>query len=180
MLPNDQGLLLLRRLRRSGVQAPILAVIGNGSVRERVRCLDLGADGYLTRPLHAGELAARVRASVRRTDKDYDGVIRIHDLEIDTVARLVCRGGQLIRLTRREYELLHFLARHRGKVCSRATIWQHLYQEQPACTSNVVDVFIRFLRGKIDRGFDVPLIATCWGKGYLLRDEAMVAMKLAE
>jgi DNA-binding response OmpR family regulator len=180
LLPNDQGLLLLRRLRRSGVLAPILAMIGQGSIRERVRCLELGADGYLTRPIHTAELAARARATVRSSSKEYNNVIRVQDLEIDTQARLVCRAGRLIRLTRREYDLLHFLARQRGQVCSRARIWQHLYKGEPACTSNVVDVFIRFLRGKIDRGFDVPLIATCRGKGYMLCDEVAVAVNEAE
>jgi DNA-binding response OmpR family regulator len=180
LLPNDQGLLLLRRLRRSGVASAILALIGSGSVHERVRCLDVGADGYLTRPIHAAELVARARASVRRSGKEYDNLIRVFDLEIDTAARIVWRAGQFIHLTRREYDLLCFLARHRGQVCSRALICQHLYEEEAACKSNVVDVYIRFLRGKIDRGFDIPLITTCWGKGYMLRSDAVLALREPE
>src|SRR5262249_10384195 len=150
LLADSHGPLLLRRMRRGGVTTPILALLGTGSIPERVRCLDLGADGYLTRPIHADELAARARAMVRRSGQTWDTIIRVHDLEIDTGARAVWRAGRFIRLTRREYELLHLLAQHRGEVCSRAMIWQQLYDGQTVCTSNVVDVFIRFLRGKID------------------------------
>jgi DNA-binding response OmpR family regulator len=175
-LPSNQGFTLLRNLRRSGVSAPILVTIDSGSVVERVRCLDLGADGYMARPIDAMELAARIRAMVRRSSQNYENTIRVHDLEIDIVSRLVRRAGHAIRLTRREYALLQFLARHRGKVCSRAMIWQHLYDDQTVCKSNVVDVFIRFLRAKIDRDFSLPLILTRWGEGYLLRDEMALTM----
>jgi DNA-binding response OmpR family regulator len=176
LLADDQGILVLRALRRAGVTAPILTLIGSGSIAERVRSLDLGADGYLTRPLHVAELAARARAVVRRPEAPGNGVLRVHDLEIDTVARVVWRAGRFIRLTRREYDLLHLLARHRGQVCSRAMISAHLYDGRMACTSNVVDVYIRFLRGKVDRGFDVPLILTRWGEGYMLRDDVVAAL----
>jgi DNA-binding response OmpR family regulator len=98
-------------------------------------------------------------------------VLRVHDLEIDTGARTARRSGRPVRLTRREYALLQFLAFHRGRVVSRAMIWEHVYDERAERTSNVVDVYIRYLRGKIDRGHDLPLILTRWGEGYMLRGE---------
>jgi DNA-binding response OmpR family regulator len=169
-LPHNQGYTLLRRLRRCGVSAPILAVVGKRSLNERIRCLDQGADGYLTRPLEVVELTARARALLRRKHRERDEIFHIHDLEIDTRMHTVQRGSRTIRLTRREYALLCFLARHAGRVCSRTQIWQHLYGDRGGCKSNVVDVFIGFLRNKIDQGSSVPLILTDWGKGYMLRD----------
>ena len=100
-------------------------------------------------------------------------MLRICDLEIDTAARSVKRAGKSIHLTPREYALLEFLAYHRGRVVTRSMIWEHLYDEHDENTSNVVDVYIRYLRNKIDRDFDPPLILTRWGEGYMLRgDEA--------
>ena len=114
---------------------------------------------------------ARMRALIRRGHQVKDPILRVHDLEIDTAARTVKRGGQSIHLTPREYALLQFLAFHRGKVVSRSMIWEHLYDEHDENTSNVVDVYIRYLRTKIDKGFDPPLILTRWGEGYMLRGE---------
>ena len=98
-------------------------------------------------------------------------MIRIHDLTLDTAARTADRAGQPIHLTPREYALLEFLAFHRGAVVTRTMIWEHLYDEYDENTSNVVDVYIRYLRNKIDKGFDLPLILTRWGEGYMLRGE---------
>jgi DNA-binding response OmpR family regulator len=170
-LPRAEGPAVLRRWRKEGVTRPILALTDATTVADKVRCLDLGADDYLARPFLAVELVARVRALLRQASRAYDPVLRIHDLEIDTHARLVKRAGKVIRLTRREYDLLHFLALNCGRVVSRSMIYEHLYHGDEIGRSNVVDVFIRFLRGKIDRGFDPPLILTRWGEGYLLRGE---------
>ena len=98
-----------------------------------------------------------------------DPVLKVHDLEIDTAARTVRRAGQVVHLTPREYALLEFLAYHCGKVVTRSMIWEHLYDEYDENTSNVVDVYIRYLRNKVDKGFDPPLILTRWGEGYMLR-----------
>ena len=98
-------------------------------------------------------------------------MLRCYDLEIDTAARTVRRSGQAIHLTPREYALLEFLAFHRGKVVTRSMIWEHLYDEQDESTSNVVDVYIRYLRNKIDKGFEPSLIQTRWGEGYMLRGD---------
>jgi DNA-binding response OmpR family regulator len=125
----------------------------------------------MTKPFQLEELLARLRALIRRGHQIKDPVLRVHDLEIDTSARTVKRGGQAIHLTPREYALLQFLAYHRGKVVSRSMIWEHLYDEHDENTSNVVDVYIRYLRNKIDKGFNPPLILTRWGEGYLLRGE---------
>jgi DNA-binding response OmpR family regulator len=170
-LPGDQAFALLRAWRRGGLKSPVLTLSAMGTVAERVHALDLGADDYLGRPFRIPELAAHVRALVRRAHRIPDPVLRVHDLEIDTNARTVKRAGRVIRLTRREYALLQFLAFHRGKVVTRSMIWEHLYNDQDENTSNVVDVYIRYLRNKMDRGFDMPLILTRWGEGYMLRGE---------
>jgi DNA-binding response OmpR family regulator len=117
-------------------------------------------------------LLARLRALIRRSHQIKDPQLRIFDLEIDTSARTVKRGGQSIHLTPREFALLQFLAYHRGKVVTRSMIWEHLYDEYDENTSNVVDVYIRYLRTKIDKGFETPLILTRWGEGYMLRGES--------
>jgi DNA-binding response OmpR family regulator len=171
MLPKIDGLTLLQRWRRDGIKTHVLVLTARGNVDEKVRGLDLGADDYLTKPFELEELLARLRALIRRGHEVKDPVIRVCDLEIDTSARTVKRAGQAIHLTPREYALLQFLAFHRGRVVSRSMIWEHLYDEHDESTSNVVDVYIRYLRNKIDKGYDPPLILTRWGEGYLLRGE---------
>jgi DNA-binding response OmpR family regulator len=170
-LPGGQPLALLRSWRQEGGRFPVLSLSASGCLTERVRCLDVGADDYLCRPFHLAELLARTRALLRRAHRVADPVLRVQDLEIDTNARTVRRAGRPIRLTRREYALLQFLAFRRGQVVSRSMIWEHLYDEHDESTSNVVDVYIGYLRAKIDKGFDTPLILTRRGEGYLLRDD---------
>jgi DNA-binding response OmpR family regulator len=169
MLPGEDGLSLLRRWRRGGLEAHVLVLTARGTVEDKVRGLDAGADDYLSKPFELDELMARLRALVRRGHQVKDPVLRIGDLEIDTAARSVRRAGREIHLTPREFALLQFLAFHAGKVVTRSMIWEHLYDEDDETTSNVVDVYIRYLRNKIDKGFEQPLILTRWGEGYLLR-----------
>jgi DNA-binding response OmpR family regulator len=171
MLPKVDGLTLLKRWRHDGLKTHVLLLTARGGIDDKVRGLDLGADDYLTKPFELEELFARLRALIRRGHQVKDPVLRIRDLEIDTAGRTVKRAGQMIHLTPREFALLEFLAYHRGKVVSRTMIWDHLYDEQDENTSNVVDVYIRYLRNKIDKGFDPPLIQTRWGEGYLLRGD---------
>jgi DNA-binding response OmpR family regulator len=171
MLPRKDGLSLLQGWRKNGMTTHVLLLTARTATEDKVRGLDLGADDYLTKPFELGELLARLRALIRRGHQVKNPMLRIEDLEIDTSARIVKRGGQAIHLTPREYALLEFLAYHRGKVVSRSMIWEHLYDEKDENTSNVVDVYIRYLRNKIDKGFEVPLILTRWGEGYLLRGE---------
>ena len=171
MLPKKDGLSLLKDWRRSGMNTHVLCLTARDTLEDKVNGLDLGADDYLTKPFQLEELMARMRALIRRGHQVKDPILRVYDLEIDTAARTVKRGGQSIHLTPREYALLQFLAFHRGKVVSRSMIWEHLYDEHDENTSNVVDVYIRYLRTKIDKGFEPPLILTRWGEGYMLRGE---------
>ncbi len=168
MLPKKDGLTLLKEWRQAGLRAHVLMLTARGTLDDKVRGLDTGADDYLTKPFELEELLARLRALLRRGHDVKDPVIRVRDLEIDTATRTVKRAGQAIHLTPREYALLQFLAFHRGRVVSRTMIWEHLYDEHDENTSNVVDVYIRYLRNKIDKGFDPPLILTRWGEGYML------------
>lgn len=171
MLPKEDGLSLLQRWRRAGLKSQVLVLTARSGIDDKVRGLNLGADDYLTKPFELEELLARLRALVRRGHQIKDPVVRVHDLEINTATRTVKRGGQSIHLTPREYALLEFLAFHRGKVVTRSMIWEHLYDEHDESTSNVVDVYIRYLRNKIDKDFDQPLILTRWGEGYMLKGE---------
>jgi DNA-binding response OmpR family regulator len=171
MLPKKDGLTVLKDWRKSGINTHVLVLTAKDTTDDKVAGLDLGADDYLTKPFQLEELLARLRALIRRSHQSKDPMLRIHDLEIDTTARSVKRGGQVIHLTPREFALLQFLAYHRGKVVSRSMIWEHLYDEYDENTSNVVDVYIRYLRTKVDKGFDKPLILTRWGEGYMLRGE---------
>jgi DNA-binding response OmpR family regulator len=171
MLPKEDGLSLLQRWRRNGMSTHVLVLTARGAIDDKVKGLDIGADDYLTKPFQWEELLARLRALIRRGHQVKDPILRVFDLEIDTAARTVKRSGQAIHLTPREYALLQFLAFHQGKVVSRSMIWEHLYDEHDENTSNVVDVYIRYLRTKIDKGFEPPLILTRWGEGYMLRGE---------
>jgi DNA-binding response OmpR family regulator len=170
-LRKVDGLTLLRRWRRSGVTSHVLVLTARGGTRDKVKALDLGADDYLTKPFHWDELLARVRALMRRSLQVKDAVLHIHDLEIDTAARHVERAGEPIYLTPREYALLLVLAYNRGKIVTRSAILQQLYDEDGKNSSNVVDVFIRGLRAKVDSGFEPQLILTRWGMGYMMRPD---------
>jgi DNA-binding response OmpR family regulator len=169
---GEPGYGQLLRWRREGVNAHLLVLLPRtaGGV-ERAACLDAGADACLQHPLSLQELKAHLRALRRRDGGPPSPVRRVHDLEINPAIRSVTRGGRSIHLTPREFDLLSLLASHPGKVLTRSTILQHLYDDQETNYSNVVDVYVRYLRNKIDKGFDTPLILTRWGQGYLLRPE---------
>lgn len=171
MLPKIDGLTLLKRWRSAGLSSHVLMLTARSTTDDKVIGLDSGADDYLTKPYSIEELLARIRALVRRGHQSKNPTIRVYDLLIDTAARSVMRANKRLHLTPREYSLLEFLAYHRGKVVTRTMIWEHLYDEYDENTSNVVDVYIRYLRNKIDKGFDPPLILTKWGEGYMLRRE---------
>lgn len=173
-LPHGDALGLLQAWRRAGITANVIVLTPRRTTSDEVRCLELGADDYLTIPYEPEELFARLRALARRRRPVADEVIRLADLEIDTGAHVARRRGMLVNLTRREYALLEFLARHRGQVVTRTMIWNSLYDAHDANTSNVVDVYVRYLRKKIDRDRVEPLIVTYYGRGYMLRDEGPV------
>jgi len=168
MLPGMDGLTILTRLRRAGKVTPTLLLTARDTVPDRVRGLDLGADDYLVKPFAFEELLARIRALIRRRYDTKDPVLRIGDLEIDTTKHIVRRAGAQIDLTAREYALLEFLAFRAGEVVSRTDIWEHLYSFDSPTVSNVVDVYIGYLRKKIERPGLPRLIHTCRGQGYML------------
>ena len=171
MLPKVDGLTLLQRWRKSGLKSHVLMLTARDQLEDKVKGLDKGADDYLTKPFELEELLARLRALIRRGHQVKDPLLKVHDLTIDTSARTVKRAGKAIHLTPKEYALLEFLAFHAGKVVTRSMIWEHLWDEHDESVSNVVDVYIRYLRNKIDKDFSPPLILTRWGEGYMLRGE---------
>ncbi len=172
MLPKMDGLRLLRELRNRGVKTPVLLLTARDGVEDRVTGLDAGADDYLVKPFAFPELLARLRALLRRPPLQTDTVLRVGDLEMDTARYDVRRAGQRIELSPREFELLEFLMRHPDQVLTRTQIAEHVWNFDFYSESNVVDVYIGYLRRKIDRGFAYPLIHTVRGVGYRLSAEA--------
>jgi DNA-binding response OmpR family regulator len=172
MLPKLDGLSLLEKIRRANNPAGIVILTARDGVGDRVRGLDLGADDYLPKPFAFEELLARVRAVIRRRYRSPSGTIRVDDLEIDPVARAVKRGDRPVALSAREYSLLEYLASRPGQVVTRTEIWDHVYDFASEPSSNVVDVYIGYLRRKIDQGEKRSLIHTRRGLGYVLGDGA--------
>ena len=169
MLPGLNGLEITRRLRRRRVSTPILMLTARDAVDDRVAGLDSGADDYLVKPFAFRELLARVRALLRRGDLTKDPVIRVADLELDTVTHNARRSGVEIELTSREFALLEFLMRNPDHVLSRTQIAEHVWNYDFTALSNVVDVYIRNLRRKMDDAYEPKLIQTVRGSGYRLR-----------
>jgi len=171
MLPGLDGLTVLGRLREAGRAVHVLILTAKSGVGDRVRGLNLGADDYLVKPFAFEELLARVGALVRRRYDAREPVIRVGDLEIDTAARVARRAGERLGLTAREYELLEYLALRAGEVVSRTDIWEHVYDFHSTAQSNVVEVYIGYLRRKLE-GSGLPrLIHTRRGQGYVLGEE---------
>lgn len=168
MLPDIDGWTLLKDLRERQVRTPVLLLTAKDQVDDRVKGLDLGADDYLLKPFAWSELLARVRALIRRSNNQASTKIEVGDLTLDTAAKQAWRAGRRIDLTAREYSLLELLALKQGQVVSRSEIWNHLYDWNDESTSNVVDVYIGYLRGKIDTEGLPKLIHTRRGQGYLL------------
>jgi DNA-binding response OmpR family regulator len=168
MLPGKEGWTVLDETRQRGNRAPVLCLTARDTPEDRVKGLNLGADDYLIKPFDWDELLARVRALIRRTHGQASSLIRLADLEIHTLSKTVRRGGVPITLSAREYALLHYLALRAGQVVSRTDVWEHLYDHDEELSSNVVDVYIGYLRNKIDKPFDVKLIHTRRGHGYML------------
>ncbi|NQT87412.1 response regulator transcription factor [bacterium] len=171
MLPRMDGLTVLRRLREGGRKTHVLLLTAKGDVDDRVRGLNGGADDYLVKPFAFKELLARVRALVRRSYAAKNPVIRVGDLELNTVTRSARRGGAALALTAREYALLEFLAMRAGEVVARTDIWEHIYEFDSSAQSNVVDVYIGYLRRKTERGGLPRLIHTRRGQGYVLGEQ---------
>jgi DNA-binding response OmpR family regulator len=169
-LPGCDGLEVLRSIRRTEESPPVLILTCRSSVEDRVKGLDSGADDYLSKPFSFSELAARVRALTRRGNAGNGTILRFDDLEIDRVARSVRRRDRTVLLTPREFALLEFLARHAGLSVTRAMIAEGVWNHASDTMTNVVDVYINYLRNKIDAGFERKLIHTVRGVGYQFGD----------
>ena len=171
MLPRRSGLEVLRTLRARSDVTPIIMLTARDAVSDRTLALNEGADDYLVKPFAFEELLARVRAVLRRASGRASGILSCADLTLDPATRKVVRQGKEIRLTAREFALLQFLLEHAGEVVSRSRIVEAVWEHDFETFSNVVEVYIRYLRAKIDEPFPRKLIQTVRGVGYSLRDE---------
>jgi DNA-binding response OmpR family regulator len=172
MLPGRDGLSVLRRWRQQNNRIPVLLLSARGDVNERVEGLDAGADDYLPKPFALVELAARVRALARRGADTKSSILRVADLTLDTLTRQARRGSVEIELTSREYRLLEFLMRSAGRRCGRMMILEKVWDYDFDPGTNLVDVYIKRLREKIDAAFEPKLLHTSRGAGYVLRQPA--------
>lgn len=172
MLPLKDGCAICRELREGGLRTPILMLTARDAVDDRVTGLDAGADDYLTKPFDFKELLARLRALSRRPTTVRPPVAQVGDLTLDTVSHAVARGGRRVNLTAKEYALLEFLILNQGSVVGREQIGQHVWDEHFDPLSNVIDVYIKRLRAKVDNGYSQRLIHTRRGEGYVLSEQA--------
>ncbi len=170
MLPIYDGFEVCRQMRAERILAPVLMLTARGAVEDRVKGLNVGADDYLTKPFAMEELLARVNALLRRRDRRFDESpqLVVGDLKLDLVRHEASRGGRIIELTAKEFALLEYLMRHPGQVLSRTQITDAVWSYDLEALSNVVDIYIHYLRDKIDQGFSHPLIKTVRGVGYKL------------
>ena len=170
MLPGRDGLSLLRQLRERKNSTPVLLLSARGEVNERVDGLNAGADDYLPKPFALAELVARVRALGRRGSESKSALLRVADLTLDTVNRVAQRGGRRMELTTREYRLLEYLMRSAGRICGRMAILEKVWDYSFDPGTNLVDVYIKRLREKIDADFEPKLLHTVRGVGYVMRE----------
>jgi DNA-binding response OmpR family regulator len=168
MLPGLDGVGVLKRLREGGNRVPVVMLTARDAVPDKVHSLRLGADDYLTKPFSMEELLARLGAVLRRVEGDE--MLRVADLEVDTASREVRRGERRIELTAREYELLEFMARNPRRVLSRSLLLSRVWGQEAGVETNVVDVYVGYVRRKVDAAGETPLIRTVRGAGYALRE----------
>lgn len=171
MLPGMDGWEVCKNLRKDKITTPILMLTALDSVNDKIKGLDYGADDYLTKPFHLGELMARVRSLVRRQSQEKTSVIEVADIVIDTATRTVTRSGKNINLTAKEFSLLEYFIMNKNKVLTREMISEHVWDMNFDPQSNVIDSFVRFLRQKIDKGFKKQLIHTLRGTGYKFSED---------
>lgn len=171
MMPKADGRTVLRTLRSRGCAVPVIFLTALDSIQDRIDGLDLGADDYLVKPFDMAELLARIRAATRKYGGQKTTVLTAADLTLDTVSHAVTRAGQAINLSAKEYAILEYLLRNKGAVLSRAQLENHIWNYDYAGGSNVVDVYIAYLRKKVDNPFDKKLIHTVRGAGWVLRED---------
>ncbi|HVA25284.1 MAG TPA: response regulator transcription factor [Chloroflexota bacterium] len=171
MLPGQDGIAVCRHLRDRGVRTPVLMLTARDAIPDRVRGLDAGADDYLTKPFALDELLARIRALLRRPGSLEGGaeVLQVGDLKLNLDSHEATRADQPIELTTKEYRLLAYLMRHAGRILTRGQIVDQVWGYDTSVKSNIVEIYICYLRDKIDRGFPRPLIRTVRGAGYMLK-----------
>lgn len=170
MLPGADGLEVLREIRRSQKDTAVLIITARDSVEDRVKGLDAGADDYLVKPFSMDELTARVRALLRRANQVRDPMLKVGDLELDTKRRSARRAGVELELTSKEYALLELLMLRSGQIVTRSDVWEQLYDFDQEMESNVIDVFVAYLRKKVERPGLPKLIHTRRGQGYLMEE----------
>ena len=168
MLPGPDGIEVCRTLRREGRWSPVLMLTARDGVNDRIKGLDAGADDYLVKPFDFDELVARVRALVRRGAPARPAVLRAGDLEVDPAARSVLRDGRPVELTAREFAVLEFLVRHSGEVVTRTDLLDHVWDQNFDGSTNIVDVYVGYLRRKLEEPFGRQLIRTVRGAGYII------------
>jgi DNA-binding response OmpR family regulator len=169
MIPKKDGPAVVKHLRASGVATPVIMLTARDTVRDEIQGFDSGADDYLTKPFEFAVLLRRTRALFRRGRSDLPTVLTLADLRMDLLARRVTRGGEPIDLTAKEYSLLEYFMRNAGKVLTRTTIAEHVWDVHFDSDTNVIDVYVNYLRNKIDRPFEQKLLQTVRGVGYVLK-----------
>ncbi|GBE41887.1 transcriptional activator protein CzcR [bacterium BMS3Bbin09] len=170
MLPGVDGMTILKKIRKAGVRTPVIMLTAKDTLMDKISGLDSGADDYLTKPFLFEELLARIRALLRRNSEVKTSIVEIGDLVIDMAAHEVRRREKNISLSAKEYALVEYMTLNRNKVLNRASLTEHLYNQDFDLDSNIIDVFINRIRNKIDRGFDKKLIHTVRGAGYMMKE----------
>ena len=174
MMPKRDGLSVLHSLRKKGIGTPVLFLTARDAVEDRVLGLDSGADDYLVKPFAFDELRARIRAMTRKSAGNSSNIFSVADLVMDTASHTVTRGGKEIALSAKEFSLLEYLLRNKGHVLSRTMIENNLWNFDYSGGTNAVDVYIRYLRKKVDDGFEPKLIHTVRGCGYVLKENQVL------
>lgn len=169
MLPGIDGFYILKRLRARKISTPVLILTAKDTVTDKVTGLDSGADDYISKPFSFDELLARIRALLRRKEDKKENILTIGDLTLDPISREVHRGEDLIQLTSKEYSILDYLLRNSGKVLTKSQIAEHVWNYDFEYNSNIVEVYIRYLRKKLDDDYKNKLIHTVRGAGYVLK-----------
>ncbi|MBU1862907.1 MAG: response regulator transcription factor [Candidatus Omnitrophica bacterium] len=170
MLPEKNGMVVCKELREKKIDTPVLMLTARDTVCDKVSGLDSGADDYLTKPFAFEEFLARVRALLRKKRQDKSTTLQVADLVLDQLTRTVMRAGTAITLTSKEYALLEYLMLHANEVVTRTMLSEHVWDEHFDTLTNVIDVYINYIRNKIDKDFSPPLLHTIRGTGYMLKE----------